>query len=398
MCGLRGPSLWICGAFIVVGVAVLLSSDPLQLSPIASVPDFRALPVESPGNWHEIKQIRDGEDKLRNAEIRFKNEIMGPESLAFDLQGRGPYSGLSDGRVVRWDGPDVGWTEFAITSPNRTADCAPKDPPALNLQYEHICGRPLGLRFNPKTGDLYIADPYFGLLSVGTDGGLAQPLTTEAEGVPFAFTNDVDVAEDGVVYFTDTSTKYQRRQFFVSIVAGDDTGRLLSYNPVTRETKVLLRGLRFANGVAISKDGTFLIMCETTVGRLWKYWLKGPQAGTAELFAEVPGFPDNVRRNKDGHFWVAIHARRSSFMNFLYAYPKLRTYLLRLPMPIRNLYILLIGRPHAMILRYDPSGSLMEVLEDRAGATTRLVSEVEERDGKLWMGSVLLPQIAVYTR
>ncbi|CAL5333810.1 unnamed protein product [Camellia sinensis] len=38
---------------------------------------------------------------------------------------------------------------------------------------KHVCGRPLGLRFDKKTGDLYIADAYFGLQVVGPNGGLA---------------------------------------------------------------------------------------------------------------------------------------------------------------------------------------------------------------------------------
>ncbi|GKB20417.1 probable phospholipid-transporting ATPase 4, partial [Tanacetum coccineum] len=54
------------------------------------------------------------------------------------------------------------------------------------LKNEHICGRPLGLRFDKKTGDMYIADAYFGLLKVGPQGGLATPLAT---GVPLKFTN-----------------------------------------------------------------------------------------------------------------------------------------------------------------------------------------------------------------
>jgi hypothetical protein len=38
-----------------------------------------------------------------------------------------------------------------------------------------------------------------------------------------------------------------------------------------------------------------------------------------------------------------------------------------------------------------------EVLEDRTGKVVRLPSEVEEHDGKLYIGSVLLPHVAVYT-
>ena len=77
---------------------------------------------------------------------------------------------------------------------------------------EHVCGRPLGLRFNQKTGDLYIADAYFGLQVVGPNGGLATQLVTEVEGQPLLFTNDIDIDEHkDVIYFTDSSTIFHRR-------------------------------------------------------------------------------------------------------------------------------------------------------------------------------------------
>lgn len=80
------------------------------------------------------------------------------------------------------------------------------------LELEHVCGRPLGLRFDKKTGDLYIADAYFGLHVVGPAGGLATKLVTEFEGKPLRFTNDLDIDEEGdVIYFTDSSTVFQRR-------------------------------------------------------------------------------------------------------------------------------------------------------------------------------------------
>lgn len=79
------------------------------------------------------------------------------------------------------------------------------------LKNEHICGRPLGLRFHKGTGDLYIADAYLGLMKVGPEGGLATSLVTEADGWPLRFTNDLDIDDDGNVYFTDSSSKYQRR-------------------------------------------------------------------------------------------------------------------------------------------------------------------------------------------
>ena len=78
-------------------------------------------------------------------------------------------------------------------------------------------------------------------------------------------------------------------------------------------------------------------------------------------------------------------------------YPKLRKFLLKLPIPVKIQYSLLVGgRLHAAVVKYSPEGKLLQVLEDSQGKVVRAVSEVEEKDGKLWMGSVLLPCIAVY--
>lgn len=75
---------------------------------------------------------------------------------------------------------------------------------------ESLCGRPLGLRFDKQTGHLYIADAYYGLLMVGPEGGIATSLSTHAGGVPILFANDLDIHNNGSVFFTDTSKKYNR--------------------------------------------------------------------------------------------------------------------------------------------------------------------------------------------
>lgn len=115
----RRRSAALVPALAALVLALYLALDPLHLSPVATVPDFAALPLDSPPNWRQLSRIADAEDKLRTAEVRFRGQVMGPESLAFDARGRGPYTGLSDGRVVRWDGPAAGWSLFATTSPNR---------------------------------------------------------------------------------------------------------------------------------------------------------------------------------------------------------------------------------------------------------------------------------------
>ncbi|ONK68839.1 uncharacterized protein A4U43_C05F16550 [Asparagus officinalis] len=175
----------------------------------------------------------------------------------------------------------------------------------------------------------------------GPEGGLAAQLVAEVEGRPLRFTNDLDIDEDGNVYFTESSTYFQRR--------------------------------------------------------LSRYWLKGEKAGTSETFVILPGHPDNVRTNAKGEFWVAIHCRRTLFLHVFNLCPRLRKFIFKFPIKAQYIYTRYIGgKHHGMIVKYSEDGSLLRVLEDREGKVVRAVSEVEEHDGKLWIGSVLMPFIAVY--
>jgi hypothetical protein len=41
----------------------------------------------------------------------------GPESVAFDGRGDGPYTGVSDGRVLRWVPGERRWAEHSASAP-----------------------------------------------------------------------------------------------------------------------------------------------------------------------------------------------------------------------------------------------------------------------------------------
>ncbi|PHU12536.1 Protein STRICTOSIDINE SYNTHASE-LIKE 10 [Capsicum chinense] len=272
-----------------------------------------------------ISNNRKAAGKADSKSNLFKKE---PEGIAFDPKGEGPYTGVADGRILKWQG--TSWADFAVTSSHRKNCTLPSAP-----EMEHVCGRPLGLRFDTRTGDLYIADAYLGLQVVGPKGGLATPLVQKVEGKPLVFTNDVDFDDqDDVIYFTETSTKY---------------------------------------------------------------WLKGPLAGTHDIFAELPGFPDNIRINSRGEFWVALHAKRSVFAKLSISDLQLGKALLKLPITAQQLDNLLAGgQPHATAMKLSEDGRVLEVLEDVEGKTLRTLSEVEEKHGKLWFGSVAMSVLGVY--
>ncbi|CAD6240273.1 unnamed protein product [Miscanthus lutarioriparius] len=198
----------------------------------------------------------------------------------------------------------------------------------------HECGRPLGLKFNHDTGELYVADAYHGLrvVSPDDDDKVSRPVAPQwwqGTGRAFSFANGVEVdADTGAVYFTETSTRLQR-EFLTIVISGDTTGRLLWYDPKSGdgEVEVLADGLAFPNGLAMSRDGTHLPLAETTTGRILRYWLRPvAKAPAIEEVARLPWFPDNIRMSPRGGFWVGLHARRGKLAEWCISYPWLRQF------------------------------------------------------------------------
>ncbi|KAK4263692.1 hypothetical protein QN277_029074 [Acacia crassicarpa] len=304
-------------------------------------------------------------DGLKNSDILKLPSASGPESLALDCNGEGPYTGISDGRILKWQGTHKGWVEDRKLCDGST-----------DLNKEPICGRPLGLKFDKKNCNLYIADAYFGLLVVGPRGGVAKQLAISAfHGAPFKFVNDLDIDEQtGVIYFTDSSTVYPLRQVQMIFQKGDKTGRLLKYDPNTKKVEILLQGLAFANGVALNKDGSFLLVAESSSRKINKFWLKGSKIYTSELFAAVEKAPDNIKRDKNGDFWVGLNNNRASFGNDTNKGS--------------------LGHDPVGV-KFNEKGKTLVVLDGRGGPLLDSVSEVEEYYGKLWIGSPYRPYVLV---
>lgn len=125
-----------------------------------------------------------------------------------------------------------------------------------------------------------------------------------------------------------------------------------------------------------------------------RYWLNGPKSGQLEVFANLPGFPDNVRMNSKGQFWVAIDCCRTPAQELMSKYPWLRSIYFRLPLKLSFLAKQTGMRMYTVVSLFDEDGELVEVLEDRRGEVVKLVSEVREAKGKLWIGTVAHNHIA----
>lgn len=294
---------------------------------------------------------------LTLSEIIAVRQVNGPEDVDVDSTGR-VYAGNADGNIVRvW--PDGRVEKWVNTG-----------------------GRPLGLDFDAR-GNLIVADAVKGLLSVNADGEITT-LTTEAAGTSFGFTDDADVGPDGMIYFSDASTRFGMDEFRLDLLEMRPHGRLLQYNPSTGKTRELLKDLHFANGVAVVGDGSYVLVNETWKYRTIKYWLKGRNAGKAETFVDnLPGFPDGIAADSEGRFWIALPTPRNPQIDAMHPHPWIKEQVAKLPdswqPPVQR---------YGLVMAFDGDGKLLASLHDTKGKYLEEITSVQPHLGMLYFGTL----------
>ncbi|MFQ3199666.1 MAG: sugar lactone lactonase YvrE [Zhongshania sp.] len=289
----------------------------------------------------------------------------GPEDIT-----RGPdglfYTGLSDGRIVRVDPQSGALSDFANTG-----------------------GRPLGMQFDAQ-GQLLVADSKKGLLSVSTEG-IVTVLTNTANGKPMLFVDDLDIADDGTIWFSDASQRFGYEGVMFDLIEAQATGRLLSYSPASGETKVHLEDLAFANGVALGPNDEWVLINDTGRSRIMRLWLQGERAGESEVFIDgLPAMPDNLSFNGRDRIWVALVSLRSAELEALADKILLRKLITGLPSAA-----LMPKDQYAFVLGLDLNGEVVTNLQG-SGERFYAITSVNEFDGNLYLGSLLAPDIAIY--
>lgn len=294
----------------------------------------------------------------------------GPEDVVADPHGR-VLTGVADGRILRLDHV--------------------ADPAAVRVEeLADTGGRPLGLELLPDD-TLLVCDAERGLLRVDLGDGTVRVLADEVAGERLRFCSNVVALADGSVCFTVASRRHPLDNWIGDIVEHVPTGRLLRLAPGSDSPEVLLEGLQFANGLAASADESFLIVAETGAYRLTRYWLTGPRAGHSELFAELPGMPDNLwRSGPDGPVWVALAGPRVPPLDLVHrSAPSVRRAAARVAARAPFHPVGAIG-----ILAVDDDGTVVQHLTRRRSGF-RMVTSVCEADGHLVLGSVWEPGLAV---
>ena len=293
----------------------------------------------------------------------------GTEDVVVATSGRhegAVYTGTEDGSIFRlsYDGRRV----------DRVADTG---------------GRPLGLELDGD-GRLLVCDAHRGLLRVDPEAGGTEVLVDRVAGERMRFCNNAALAGDGTVWFSDSSREHSIGQWKDAFVQDLRSGRLLRLDP-DGTLEVVLDGLAFANGVALAADESWVAVAETRARTVVRLWLTGERAGQRDLLADdLPGYPDNIALGSDGLVWVTLASPRDPVVDLISRGPHwLRRAATRIPERLQPK-----EKRTIRVQAYDAAGALVHDCDvDHPGF--HMVTGVREHDGRVWMGSLDEPTVAV---
>lgn len=341
-------------AFVLVGAIAYLCFWPVPAEPLS---------------WHApappgFTGAFAPNTRLANLRTIDTGKEVGPEHIAIGRDGK-LYVAMLSGNLIRME-PDGGKQEaFANTG-----------------------GRVLGFDFDAQ-GRMIAADAMKGLLAIGADGRMTLLTDRVSASDPIGYANSVVVAPDSTIYFTQSSTRFLPAQWggtyaasVLDVLEQSATGRVLAHDPAAGKTRIVAHGLSFANGIALGADGHTLFVNETGRYRLWKIDGRAnglnvhsgsPQARV--LLDNLPGYPDNLMRGRDGRIWVGLFRPRNPAADNLADKPFLRKVLLRLP---RSL--LPLGTPYGHVFAIDEDGRVTANLQDPTGAYPETTGVTETVD------------------
>lgn len=327
---------------VLAGVAAYLCFWPIPAEPVS-------WPAQKPPGYTGAFAPNTGLSGLRMIDT---GSEVGPEHIAMGPDGK-LYAAMHGGNLIRME-PDGGKQEvFANTG-----------------------GRVLGFDFDGQ-GRMIAADAMKGLLAITPDGQVTVLADHVSPNDPIRYADGVVIAPDGTIYFTDASMRFAPAEWggtypasVLDIMEQAASGRVLAHDPVTGSTRIVARGFSFANGIALSSDGHSLFVNETGRYRLWKIdslandldvQSGSPQARV--LLDNLPGYPDNLMRGRDGRIWAGLFKPRNPAADSLAEKPFLRKVLLRLPR-----FLLPLGQSYGHVFAIDEEGRVMESLQDPGGA------------------------------
>ncbi len=366
----NGASSMVVGAVLLFAVAIDVRWGKWRHKLRAKVyvsPAYLALPT-APNLGDEASPYAMN-DRLRDVEVIGLGEVDGPEDVLLDDDDN-LYCSVRQGEIIRFLAPDHTRREV----------------------YAHVGGRPLGMAFD-KAGGLVVCIAGMGLYRIDNQRSVHK-LTAETNRSAFSIiddsrmrlADDLDIAPDGKVYFSEATIRYGFEEWVVDALEGRGNGRIIRYDPAAGATRTVVRNLLFANGMCVAHDGKSVLFAETWGCRVSRYWLEGTKAGRTEvLIADLPGYPDNINRGSNGAYWVALAGTRTPSYDLAMTMPAFRR---RMARRVAGDEWLFPNVNAGCVVHFNEKGGIIETLWDRSGDNHPAITSMREHRGFLYLGGV----------
>jgi hypothetical protein len=321
----------------------------------------------------------------------FNGQLYAPEEIIKGFNNTF-FASLGDGQIVQIDSNFESFKPFG-----RTGIENPLPAYCGRLEHEPQCGRPLGLlfvklkhfsRYLPKDYSikhnemaLLVADAYLGLILFLEDKTKIFLLST-VNGKPLHFANSIEMSEDGRIYLTDSSSKFQRNRVLLEFLDSNANGRIIEFDPKSDSSRELVSSVEFPNGLFLKGDELYFV--STTRYSLMKLNLKSNEMSRVALLG---GVPDNVSfewipQLNQSALIIGMSTKRSAVTSLLNQYPLLRIMISMLPYKV----IPLLFKPFGMVSIIDLDGNLILNLFDPNGKTSYISGGIVN-DNNLFLGS-----------
>ena len=316
-------------------------------------------------------------NKLREVTLIGTGRIEAPEDVILDRHDN-LYAGSRHGDIIKFFAPDYQRMEV----------------------FAHIGGQPLGLAFD-RQDNLNVCIGGMGLYRV-TPAGEVQRVTDETnrslhsinDDSRLRLADDLDIADDGRIFFSEATTRYEMHEWPVDGLEARGNGRIVCYDPRDGSTRTVLRDLRFPNGIAIASDGLSILFAETWGCCIKRWWFDGPKKGRMETVLDnLPGYPDNINLASDGNYWLALVGMRCPAYDLALRMPGFRRRMaLRVPLDEWLFPNINTG----CVIKFNEAGQVLETLWDLGGENHPMITSMREHRGHLYLGGILNNRIGRY--
>jgi sugar lactone lactonase YvrE len=225
------------------------------------------------------------------------------------------------------------------------------------------------------------------LLAADLSTARCEVLLDSMEGQRIRLCNNLSVGGDGTIYFSESTTRYDFDEVHWDILEGVPSGRLIAFK-IGAAPRILVDELLFANGVAVAPDQSCVVVAESTGMRLRQYWLSGPRKGMLDVFAELPGLPDNISVGSDGLLWVAMPSHGDAAIKKIHRFPRWIKKLLARVMHGKSVVPKAFG-----IMAFQWDGT---IVHDWVGDSAKYLQPtgVREFQGRVYLASILHGDVA----